>query len=577
MASVSISPKTLRLYSAMLLATGVLYLLRGVAGFVAGNVLSPVWFIVIPFSGLWGPVFLILWRRVRQGTCLCSAAGVLGGLLFNHFSAAVLFLCYSAPLRWTLVLTGWSIILAFPTFLGIRTCVRWRREQQMPHHSRVWRILKWVFLGASAEIAFLVIYAVVLLAIVTAPREPRTEIVSQPVAVEVNYDTLEFSPDGKFVGYLWRDAEYFHPGHFGARPPTMTDALEVRWFPVGQQDQEQRVPLDSIDLRPDGRVYFGLDGLVRFSPDSRHLGAICDRRLVLIAVRTGHARRLEFPDEHLQGFTWTSSDQIVYITDDEVRMTFWRYTITDPQEMRTKVYQETRPRARDALHPPDNPKRLPWHLPRYSWSPDGRSVLFERHPLREKPHTFLDLTSGKVVPLMESMSYNTWNPDGSAVLVCGQEKFDLRGPDQVFLVDAHTGRVTDLTGDFEKAFGKKLYITFVSPLWTPDGKYVILYNTEHLPPASPDGLGRSKDTSYLIQLQPFKIILSNERTIRWSPIPGWVLLQGSNGFEWIDYAGKRKVPLNGWPNNWCWSPDGVHAAEVRGNRVVVFKPTLPTQ
>lgn len=122
--------RTLRFYSIMLLVLSLLYFLQAVAGLVVGFVVSPVLFIPVPLSALWGGVFLFFSRRVRQGSCLCWAAGILGYLLVCHIFTVVLFLCYSAPLLVTLLLGGWGIILLFPTCFGIRTCVRWRRKQR---------------------------------------------------------------------------------------------------------------------------------------------------------------------------------------------------------------------------------------------------------------------------------------------------------------------------------------------------------------------------------------------------------------------------------------------------------------
>jgi hypothetical protein len=120
-----------------------------------------------------------------------------------------------------------------------------------------------------------------------------------------------------------------------------------------------------------------------------------------------------------------------------------------------------------------------------------------------------------------------------------------------------------LTQNFTEAFAGSTDLTFIEPLLTLDSQYLILYSGNHRP------------RGHLVQLKPWKVVLTTNQILRWSPIAGWILLQGDNDFKWIDYSGQKRIPLNGWPNNWSWSPGGKRAALVNGRHVEVIEPSLP--
>ena len=385
--------------------------------------------------------------------------------------------------------------------------------------------------------------------------------------------TIQFSPDGRYIAYIYRDATYFDTGELGARPLTMTDALQVRWFPIDKPSEERTLPLDSIDLRPDGEVYYNLEGSVYFSPDSSRIAGLCAKCIVLVDIQSGTNRKIHYDKEYFRSLAWLSGDEIVFTTTDEQNLTFWRLNVTGGDETRRKVYRETHEFEKPHYSIPG--EMSPPALRRDSWSPNGRFVIFNRHLSGGNNEGLLDVATGEVRTFPFSLYYNYWKPDGSSVLIHIHDQH--KDKKQIVLIDTITGHIDDLTDEFMKAFGQNLGINFVSPVWTPDGKHVILHNTKHLPPASPDGPGRNKSTGYLIQLQPFQIVLSNDRFIRWSPIPGWVLLQGDRDdtFDWMNYAGTETVKLNGWPNNWTWSPDRRHAAQIKSGKVVVFQPRIP--
>jgi len=196
------------------------------------------------------------------------------------------------------------------------------------------------------------------------------------------------------------------------------------------------------------------------------------------------------------------------------------------------------------------------------WSPNGRFVSFWS---ADHTNALLDLQTGVMHTFPFYLFHQCWKPDCTAVLV--QDKPSNSDRTLIMLVDPVTGEKLDLSKDFEKEFGSHMKLTFVAPVWTPDGKYVVLYNTSEQ--------SRALKRGCLVQLNPFKIVLEKNQILRWSPIAGWVLTQGDMTFKWIDYAGSRTADISGWPNDWKWSHDGSYAAMISGHKIKIFKPELP--
>ena len=357
-----------------------------------------------------------------------------------------------------------------------------------------------------------------------------------------NRSTIAFSPDGKWLGYIWRDATYVYPAELGARPLTMMDALEVRWRVVGQPRQWNAVPLESVDLRPEGRVYFALGARVCFSPDSRRLAANCGESAVLIDLPSGTSQRLQYPEEYIRSLRWRSSDEIVFHTYADSEGAFWRLKVGD------------QPGERRLLHCEAPPTMLS-----EAWSPNGRYVVFTSSA-GEGPDSYwlLDVDTGALRTIPFSLGYIDWKPDSSGFIAYSDSYSEGLS---VVLVNAKDGAAVDLTADFTKAFGEDGISSIRLP-WTADGRYVVLS----------DGY-----QGCLVQPHPFNILLRKNRFLRASPIPGWVLVQGEDTFTWTDYTGKRTAPIEGWPNGWVWSADGTQAVRIeRGEpEPIVFRPVLP--
>jgi len=373
-----------------------------------------------------------------------------------------------------------------------------------------------------------------------------------------------FSPDSNIVAYTWRDATYIHSWTPGVRPRTITDALQVCWFPIGFPEKEKSIPLDSIDLRPDGKTYYNLYGELCFSPDSKNLAAVCANYIIIIDIKTGDYSKLHYEGEWFDSLRWLSGQEIVFSTKYDKKIIFWRLNITDNKNSRTKIYeQEMNYSTSDNLPPRLHPLLV------FSFSPNAKYVLFTIPNNNKLAVKLLNLETGHTRIFPISVCRLAWKPDATELLL---HQFDEQ---KFYMIEMKTMEITDLTSEFLGVIDKNLDMHLAAPLWTPDGKHIVIYSTAEIPKRF--GGFRFKHTGYLIQLRPFKVILSTKGIIRRSPISGWAFLQGDNDFEWIDHTGTKAIKLDGWPNNWVWSPNGQLASRIKEGKVVVFKPKLPIE
>ena len=373
---------------------------------------------------------------------------------------------------------------------------------------------------------------------------------------------LQFSPNGKTVAYLWRDATYYHSWTPSVRPRTMTDALEVRWFPVGASEDKKSIPLDSINLRPDGQTYYNLDGGLCFSPDSQNLAAVCANYIIIINIETGDYNKLHYDGEWFDSLRWLSEQEIVFSTKYDKKTIFWRFNITDIKDSRTKIHEWER------SYPISD--ELPPGLQVYRFSPNAKFVFFTITHNNDLAVKLLNLETGQTRIFPISLCNLAWKPDGTKLLLY---LFDEK---KFYLVKTETMEITELTEQFLKNIGKPVDIDHIilSSLWTPDGKYVVFSVLEKV---SSQRNPFHKYTGYLVQLDPFKIIFSKKQhQFNRSPIPGWIFIREGDTFNWVDYAGNGRVTMKEWVPDLVWSPDATHAAKIQDGKVVIFKPTLPS-
>ncbi len=376
--------------------------------------------------------------------------------------------------------------------------------------------------------------------------------------------TIDFSPDGTFIAYIWSEAEFVYPPELGARPRTLKEIMNLRVRRLAGDASELDIPLDSVDLRPDGITYFGLGVGLQASPDSRHVVAIVARRLVLVDTQSGEHESIEYDGEFFGSVAWVSANRIVFSTQNADTLTFWRHEISSPPAERAQIYSEpSRVAIRDAL-PPD--------LRHDQWSPHGRFVSFTSFKnTNQGEAVLLDTATGKLYTFPFSLRYQCWKHDESAVLVTDI----LSDSKRITLVEPTTGQTEDLTDTFKKAFGDRLNITMVSPTWTVDDRFVVLYETIEYPPKNDFTGWKHEQKGHVVQPRPLRVVLTEDKILRWSPVPDWFLLQGQMTFKWIDILGKNTAPIKGWVNDWTWAKDGRHAARLHRGELEVLSPNMP--
>ena len=144
---------------------------------------------------------------------------------------------------------------------------------------------------------------------------------------------------------------------------------------------------------------------------------------------------------------------------------------------------------------------------------------------------------------------------------------------EALLLDPATGKVTDFSARFEKAFGDG-WVSSLGPVWTPDGKYLVAA-AEHR-------------RGTLIGLEPWEVIpiadrLSEELELGYRltdlcalPIPGWLRAGGPERQYLVDYTGRRAVVLDNG-RFWSCSPDGKLSAVVGRwtGRITLDRLSLP--
>ncbi len=379
-----------------------------------------------------------------------------------------------------------------------------------------------------------------------------------------------FSPDGNAVAYTWREGTArVVPAVRAPSSYTLTESVSVHWFAVGQADQEQQIALDSVDLRPDGVLNYRIGVQVRFSPDSKRFAAVHPNGITIIDLETGTPVQWKLAKSHFASVAWMGDDEITYATSQEGWLAFWRRRIDAPPEEAKLIYEE----GWDYSGPQ---RQVPPYLSYHHWSPDGRAVLFTSPTIEGKDQVLLNMESGEVTPLLSYLYEHHWRPDGGAVVVVGSGEPDEPIDGSTLLVNARTGEVTDLTEEIAKTVGSPDYVGLADPCWTADGKYIILTSTTKTTRSS-DPRVRYKHTGYVIQPQPWKVILSIDGHFPHAAAPGWVLHRPGDSYacRWLSYDGVTTAPADDWSSDWIWSPHGRRAAKVENKRIVIIEPTLP--
>lgn len=381
------------------------------------------------------------------------------------------------------------------------------------------------------------------------------------------YGEIVFSPDGDTVAFIWEDSWEMRLLHVG----TPLRSLHLRWCDASDPRSQRSVRLDSLGWK---FSHSSVPVELRFSPDSRHVAAWTAHFLTVVDLSSGRQWRLARFGERVTSFAWLSDHEVGYVTHTNLRgrfgriadRTFWRQNIHKKLDARIRIFRETG--AAVGARP------TVYDYPIEHWSPKGRYVIFTSsrfgrfHLLNVADRTERVL-GGTDAYLPGDVS---WTPDGSKVFcIIHIYTRSPNGSIGAFLAEAATGKTLDCTAQFAKVFGNDRFRSSyrLEPVWTCDGRYVLLNNFRH--------------GGYLIQPQPWRAIAVGRQAAKqlrdkythppWVfrlPFPGWVGFGfPPKGPEYddpgyaTDYQTRKLLPLPVGPGS-ALSPRGRFATFIGG-------------
>jgi hypothetical protein len=362
---------------------------------------------------------------------------------------------------------------------------------------------------------------------------------------------IAFSPDGKQVAYLWTDtlSQMVVDGRIPLR------IYSVHWRPVSGFVYDYSAEVGAYGDEFGG--YVELPSEIQWSPGGKRIGVLLPNKFVIVDVGTGRARRVE--NEYVTSFAWFSDDEVAYCVarrnQDSIRRVICRLSCPDWK-------------AREVVALPESSGGKYFdHMLRYDsewWSPSGWFVAFI-DPQFGGRYCCVDAATGRVTPFGQDGAVSdigdgvAWSPDSTRVL-CKSGRRGVAGDDiEVLLLDAEKGTTKDCSASFHSAISEDW--TVWSPVWTADGRYVLING---------DAGG------YLLQPDPWNVIQLNlpthteqlddrvETYHPWLfplPVAGWVGTVYGGDYSAVNYASDKTVPLFStfWAH-YAISPDGTRAA-----------------
>jgi dipeptidyl aminopeptidase/acylaminoacyl peptidase len=385
--------------------------------------------------------------------------------------------------------------------------------------------------------------------------------------------SVHFSPDGSTVAYTYVDRIGLP---LPPEVPTLYSTAYLRWCSTHQTKSCRTIKIDSY-----GKSYgsFVQDDIkLLFSPDSRHIAVESPHSLEVVDLADEERHRLTDPDERVTSMGWLGSNEMVYVSHKEsdtgkqgghrIRQIF-RHAVQEAPGKRMLLYEQLDYSGND-----------------YDYvSPAGDYVVFMSQGYSNGTFSLLNVQTGTVKVISEKKARCqavSWKPDGSGVFYLSSK--------EALLLYPREDRIKDLSGNYDNDFRvKPEFEPKIDPLWTPDGKFIVLNS--------------SKTGGSVICPDPWRVILIGKLLVNYlekkdnphfcdpldsypwifvQPYPGWVRI-------WIclvsdekqtvhmdtaelerrnylaDYEGKQFFPMKS-----SFSPGGAWTITPDGKKMVYF-------
>ncbi len=373
---------------------------------------------------------------------------------------------------------------------------------------------------------------------------------------------IALSRDGARVAYVgaWKVDLPLPP-----ELPTIYCSLSVRVHDL-ELDRPEHVEIAAIgSFGPKSAPEDEKTVSIKFSPNGLHVLANGPHRLRVVEAMTGRINPVSRPSELVTSAAWISDDVIAYVVRHDRRghsgkvttRSFVRQGMKDGPEQRSVIYADEY-----------------WSIggPEY-WSPNARYAIC-RAP-KSGLVMLLDVHAGEIREFGEKAygaPHVSWKQDDSAVL--------CRNGAQTLLIETDSGAVTDLTQDVQATFGTKPYSSLpnLAPLWTPDGRYVVMYGFEQL-------------EGCVVQPRPWRVIRTARLALkrlgvtdmRWPHLylvpqaaAPWLSMWVAGTHYFVDYTAQHVIPTDDsrdWFNRWTLTPDGKTMFLLASHENLVVRPS----
>ncbi|MEW6360164.1 MAG: hypothetical protein AB1696_27770 [Planctomycetota bacterium] len=376
------------------------------------------------------------------------------------------------------------------------------------------------------------------------------------------------SPDGKSIAYQWIETKDLP---LPPEMPTVETRVYLRWCALAYPNKQQSLLMITAGKKYRAVAAAALVNVV-FSPDSKHMAVATPERLTIVETQSDKHWDLETTGQIVTSLAWSGDDQFACAVHSNPHGVGGGKS---DRVLQLRKIRDVAGRGAITLYSAPYEGGAFWGIER--WSPRGRYVIF-RNQSHGADLRLFDASTKTVTAFGAQKGYTvgvSWKPDESAAL-CVSHVVGPPGPCEALLLDPATGRTEDLSDQFAKAFGGDHLD--VPPLWTPDGRYVIVNTLQR--------------GGCLVCPKPWQVVpvaeLFMKKIGRGNETPGYIFPQVAKGWVryWLggtDYAVSYNgstyltlAPADAPGAGWHLTPDGDAAVNVgRDKKILIHDIETP--